>query len=94
MTVEQFNNDVLNQTPESIFVVRYKQKTPFGNSYFNGISYMEFSDDYEDGNHHVIITEQPFEEEYVEVVGYVNIQEINLAAMAIIANSIRRRYDL
>lgn len=94
MTLDEFNKDVLAKTPEAIFVVRFKQITPFGNDYFNGVSYMEFTDDYEEEQRPALITEQPIEEDYVEVVGYVNIQEINLAAMAIIANSIRRRYDL
>lgn len=94
MTLEQFNNEVLAKTPEAIFVVRFEQKTPFGNDYFNGVLYMEFTDDYEDEQRPALITEQPIEEDYVEVIGYVNIQEMNLAAMAIIANSIRRRYDL
>lgn len=94
MTLEQFNKDVLSKTPEAIFVVRFEQITPFGNDYFNGVSYMEFTDDYEEELRPALITERPIEEDYVEVVGYLNIQEMNLAAMAIIANSIRRRYDL
>lgn len=100
MTLEEFNKDVLAKTPEAIFVVRFEQKTPFGNDFFNGVSYMEFTDDYigeypcEDEQRPALITEQPIEEDYVEVVGYVNIQEINLATMAIIANTIKRRYDL
>ena len=94
MTLEQFNNEVLAKTPEAIFVVRFEQITPFANDYFNGVSYMEFTDDYEDEQRPALITEQPIEEDYIEVVGYVNIQEMNLAAMTIIANSIRRRYDL
>lgn len=94
MTLEQFNKEVLSKTPEAIFVVRFEQITPFGNDYFNGVSCMEFTDDYGDEQRPALITEQPIEEDYVEVVGYVNIQEMNLAAMAIIANSIRRRYDL
>lgn len=94
MTLEQFNSEVLSQNPEAIYVVRFEQKTPFGNDFFNGVSYMEFTDDYEDEQRPALITEQPIEEDYVEVVGYVNIQEMNLAAMAIIANSIKRRYDL
>ncbi len=94
MTLEQFNTEVLSRTPEAIFVVRFEQKTPFGNDYFNGVSYMVFTDEYEDEQRPALLTEQPIEEDYVEVVGYVNIQEMNLAAMAIIANSIKRRYDL
>lgn len=95
MTIKEFNKDVLAKTPEAIFVVRFEQITPFGNDYFNGVSYMEFIDDYyEEEQRPALITEQPIEEDYVEVVGYVNIQEINLATMAIIANSIKRRYDL
>lgn len=94
MTLEQFNNDVLSKNPEAIYLLRFEQLTPFGKAYFNGISYMEFTDEYEDEYKPTLITEEPVEEDYVEVIASVNIQEINLAAMTIIANSIRRRYDL
>ena len=94
MTLEQFNNEVLAQNPEAIYLLRFEQLTPFGKAYFNGISYMEFTDEYEEEYRPALITEKPIEEDYVEVIASVDIQEINLAAMTIIANSIRRRYDL
>lgn len=94
MTLDHFNKYILPQTPEVIYLLRFEEITPFGKTYYNGISYIDFEGDNEDECKPTLITEEPVDESNAEIVGYVDIQEFNLAIMAIMANSIKRRYDL
>lgn len=92
MYLSDFNDTVMSDYPESIFIVRIEEDTPYGTAYTNGIVYRE-----SESENNTLITEQPLEEteeSRIKIAGYVDIQEINLATIAIISNSIKRRYDI
>lgn len=90
INISQFNETVLNENPEGIYVLRFEENTPFGKGYFNAVIYLD-----PDTEEPSIISEQEIENiTTLDIVGWVDIKEINLATMTIIANSIKRRYDL
>lgn len=92
MYLSDFYDTVLEDHPTSIFVVRFEEETPYGKGYSNGIVYWDAEQDCPS-----IILEEPWtyeDEGSIQVVGYVDIQEINLATIAIISNSLKRRYDI
>ena len=90
MTLQEFYDNELDQDLGCIYLVRVKENTPFGEAYFNVIVYVD-SETYEP----VTISEQELGEPHTyQVEGTLDIQEINLATMVIVANGIRRRRGL
>lgn len=91
---QEFINTVLSENPEGIYIARFEIKNKKHNGkadkYINAIIYI--SPDTEEPE---VISEEPINDIDTHLIlGWVDIKEVNLATMAIIANSIRRRYDL
>ena len=91
---QEFINTVLNDNPEGIYIARFEvelqKRKGEAKKYINAIIYI--SPDTEEPE---VLSEEPINDIDIHLIlGWVDIKEINLATMTIIANSIRRRYDL
>lgn len=90
---QEFINTVLAENPESIYIARFeieKRNNTSTGKYINAIIYI--SPDTEEPE---VLSEEPINDIDTHLIlGWVDIQEFNLATMTIIANSIKRRYDL
>ena len=90
---QEFINTVLADNPEGIFIARFeivKRDSTSTGKYINAIIYI--SPDTEEPE---VLSEEPINDIGNHLIlGWVDIKEINLATMTIIANSIKRRYDL
>lgn len=87
INLSEFNETVLDENPTGIYVVRFEEDTPFGKDWFNGVVYNDSEE-----NEIIVITEVERNDlDTLDIIGWVDIKEINLAIMTIIANSIRRR---
>lgn len=89
---QEFINTVLSENPEGIYIARFeivqRNSTNTG-KYINAIIYI--SPDTEEAE---VLSEEPINDIDAHLIlGWVDIKEINLATMAIVANS-KRRYDL
>lgn len=89
---QEFINTVLNENPEGIYIARFeivKRDNTNTGKYINAIIYI--SPDTEEAE---VLSEEPINDiDSHLILGWVDIKEINLATMAIVANS-KRRYDL
>lgn len=90
INLSEFNETVLDENPTGIYIVRFEDDTPYGKGWFNGVVFNVAGED-----EITVITEDERDDlDTLDIVGWVDIKEINLATMTIIANSIKRRYDL
>lgn len=91
---QEFINTVLAENPEGIYIARFeieiKKRKTEAKKYINAIIYI--SPDTEEPE---VLSEEPINDIGNHLIlGWVDIKEINLTTMTIIANSIKRRYDL
>ena len=86
--IREFTDTVLDENPEGVYVVRFEIE--MHKHYINAVVFLA-----PDTEEPEIISEEDLPDiEQYPIAGWVDIKEINLATMTIIANSIKRRYDL